>query len=47
MGKRNIIGRGMTQNMERIMRGQMGEERNRKQRAVVKERTKAGRGKRR
>jgi hypothetical protein len=30
MGKRNIIERGMTQNMERIKRGQIGEDRNRK-----------------
>jgi len=46
MGKRNIIEKGMTQNMERINRGKMGEDRNRNWKGKVKERTHAGKGER-
>jgi hypothetical protein len=36
MDKTNIVGRGMTQNMERLKRGEIGEDRNRKLKGVVK-----------
>jgi len=46
MGKRNFVEKGMTQNMERINRGQISEDRKPEVKWFVKEWKEAGRGKR-